>query len=105
MAKTKTRIMKLQILVTGNSNIDEFKQLINDNVNKDWMGVTYVDFKLIQTSFEDTIYYTVVVYFENTNKQLFYSYSCQLAARLQQALEKFQNKKEAVIYDIWSNTL
>lgn len=105
MAKTKTRIMKLQLLVTGNPNIEEVKQLISDNLNKDWMGVKYVDFKLIKSCFEDRTYYNLAVYFQNTNKELFYQYSCKLVAYLQAALSNFSNKKEVAIYDIWSTTL
>lgn len=105
MAKTKTRIMKLQVMVTGNINTEEVKKLISTELNRDWMGVTHVDFKLIQTCFEDSYYYNVVVYFENTNKELFYSYSGKLIVYLEQALCNFQNKKEASILDVWSNTL
>ena len=105
MAKIKTRIMKLQVLVTGNTNTNEVKDLINSILNKDWMGVTHVDFKLIQTCFEDSNYYNVLVYFENTNKELFYQYSCKLTALLEHALCDFQNKREAAVMDAWSTTL
>ena len=105
MAKIKTRIMKLQILVTGNVNTDEVKDLINSNLNKDWMGVTHIEFKLIKTCFEDSSYYYVTVYFENINKELFYQYSCKLVAYLEHALCNFPNKKEAAVCDIWSTTL
>ena len=105
MAKIKTRIMKLQIMVTGNSKTEEVKDLITSVLNKDWMGVTHVDFKLIKTCFEDSYNYNVAVYFENTNKELFYSYSGKLIANLEQALTNFQNKREASVMDVWSNTL
>lgn len=105
MTKTKTRIMKLEILVTGNSNTNEVKDLISNTLNKDWMGVSHVDFRLIQTCFEDGNYFNVAVYFENTNKELFYKYSCKLTAYLEHALCNFKNKKEAAIIDAWSTTL
>ena len=92
-------------MVTGNNNSAQVKNLISDILNKDWMGVTHVDFKLIQTYFEDSNYYNVAVYFQNTNKELFYHYSCILSTRLQQALSDFQNKKEAAVMDVWTTTL